>query len=414
MKNFFKLSILSIFIFILSVPNYITKASDSNIIVEDFLNGYFQEYDESLANLQINSSISDYYDESNILDYLTLDTIVEHRKIQISDLRYSNYSTCLTFKEIRYENDLIIIDVIKNTDIYFNCLRGEESNIIENHLITIKNVDNTYKIISDVYNDDIRNYLLEEYLQVDSEEVYQIDQETLSINQKQLLNESTSIVNKQRSNMQKVKSDAEKFLNFSVDIKTSTEEEYNKSNDISRAGFSFYSYNREAAKSYAYQYVLTPNTSYANFETLGGNCTNFTSQCLKAGGITSDQTGNYTWYYNSSSDRAPAWAKADLFRTYYLNNVGSSSVKGLRAFSSDFDSMRLGDLVQLVSSDYASHTMFISSAIYDNWGASDPWVYKYDVGICQNSTSASSRLKNVPLSTKPSNREYIHIEGSYY
>lgn len=76
--------------------------------------------------------------------------------------------------------------------------------------------------------------------------------------------------------------------------------------------------------------------------------------------------------------------------------------------------MRLGDLVQLVSSGTATHSMFISSPIYDNWGSDDSWKYKYDVGICQNSTGISGRQKNVPLSTKPTNREYVHIEGSYY
>jgi len=76
--------------------------------------------------------------------------------------------------------------------------------------------------------------------------------------------------------------------------------------------------------------------------------------------------------------------------------------------------MRLGDLVQLVSSGTASHSMFISSPIYDNWGSDDPWKNKYDVGICQNSTSVAGRQKNVPLSTKPTNREYVQIKGSYY
>lgn len=39
--------------------------------------------------------------------------------------------------------------------------------------------------------------------------------------------------------------------------------------------------------------------------------------------------------------------KYKFFRTYYKNNVSSSSIKGLKAVTSDFASMRLGDLVQL-------------------------------------------------------------------
>ena len=181
-----------------------------------------------------------------------------------------------------------------------------------------------------------------------------------------------------------------------------------------RTSFRYSAYNREAARNYALQYVLSPSASYVNFETMGGNCTNFTSQCLKAGGIVQDRTGNYTWYYVSSSDRAPAWTSADYFRNYYRNNVGSSSITGLRAYVSNFNDMRLGDLVQNVSGGTASHTMIITGCSYDNWAASNPWAYKYDVLICQNSVSSGGRLKNVPLSSRPSTtREFVKIDGSY-
>lgn len=100
--------------------------------------------------------------------------------------------------------------------------------------------------------------------------------------------------------------------------------------------FGYHAYDRDAAKAYAYQYVLSLNPNYANFEEFGGNCTNFTSQCLRAGGIAFDQTGNYQWYYYNVSNRAPAWTSANHFRSYYKNNVGSSSITGLRAFTSDF------------------------------------------------------------------------------
>lgn len=63
-----------------------------------------------------------------------------------------------------------------------------------------------------------------------------------------------------------------------------------------------------------------------------------------------------------------------------------------------FAATRLADLVQNVTDEgTAKHTMFISSAIYDNWAIDDPWAYKYDVGICQNSTSSNGRLKNVTV-----------------
>lgn len=57
-------------------------------------------------------------------------------------------------------------------------------------------------------------------------------------------------------------------------------------------------YNANAAVNYAYRYWSTYNSSYRNYNSVGGDCANFVSQCLKAGGIQTDntwKTGSIAW-----------------------------------------------------------------------------------------------------------------------
>jgi hypothetical protein len=54
-------------------------------------------------------------------------------------------------------------------------------------------------------------------------------------------------------------------------------------------------YNREAAYQYGMQYAYNYNT--AQYNTISnGDCANFVSQCLHAGGLQFKTIGGYTWY----------------------------------------------------------------------------------------------------------------------
>ena len=68
------------------------------------------------------------------------------------------------------------------------------------------------------------------------------------------------------------------------------------------------SYNREYAVAYARRWALMRNPLFIDFTGIGGNCTNFVSQCLLAGSSVMDFTPTFGWYYRSPEDRAPAWS----------------------------------------------------------------------------------------------------------
>ncbi|MGE5398548.1 MAG: amidase domain-containing protein [Chitinophagales bacterium] len=102
-------------------------------------------------------------------------------------------------------------------------------------------------------------------------------------------------------------------------------------------------YDRNAAVQYAHRWAYARNPRYYDFENIGGDCTNFASQCLYAGSGVMNFTKEFGWYYVSVNDRAPAWTGVnELYR--FLTTNGT---KGPFARVTEMTSIVPGDLVQL-------------------------------------------------------------------
>ena len=380
----------------------ISDCKDNNI--KNALEKYYTQKYLILSNLNSDDSIKNYTeDQCNETEILSI--MVAHCRYQIADLRFNDnpINLKLRINGIQSKGDDIIVDLTEHVSYTYNC---EKNGIKTEEIIEHKTMfDKNYKIKKDTYDYDFKNeyeeIIKEGYSSKEAKsKILSISKESADKTKKEQLlerfNSAYSIDNTHDNNI--VFEDPLPLL-------------------VTSASFTKHTYNRLAATNYALTYALSPNTHYMNIESNGGNCTNFTSQCLRAGGIKDDRTGNYKWYYASSNDRAPAWSSANEFRKYYKNNVGSTSIKGLNAKKCTFKASRKSDLVQWVTNNKAKHTMFIDDYACDNWGLSDPWNNKWDVYICQNSTSASSRQKHKLLSSKPipSNElEYIHINSCYY
>ena len=72
-------------------------------------------------------------------------------------------------------------------------------------------------------------------------------------------------------------------------------------------------YDRARALAYAQKWAFSRNPQYYNFDWLGGDCTNFASQCLFAGTGVMNDTLELGWYYRSLNDRAAAWTGVEYF-----------------------------------------------------------------------------------------------------
>ena len=81
-------------------------------------------------------------------------------------------------------------------------------------------------------------------------------------------------------------------------------------------------YQRDQALEYARIWAFKRNPAYLDFENLGGDCTNYASQCIYAGSNVMNPTPIYGWYYYSSSNRAPAWTGVRFLYQFLTTNPG--------------------------------------------------------------------------------------------
>lgn len=103
------------------------------------------------------------------------------------------------------------------------------------------------------------------------------------------------------------------------------------------------SYQRELAVEYAKKYALSRNPAYLDFSALGGDCTNFISQCVYAGCGVMNETPTFGWYYRDPTNRAPAWTSVEAFYRFLTKNTGAGP-QGILAARQDLEA---GDVIEL-------------------------------------------------------------------
>ena len=103
-------------------------------------------------------------------------------------------------------------------------------------------------------------------------------------------------------------------------------------------------YDRAAAVRYAHQWAYGRNPAFYDYEKLGGDCTNFASQCVYAGSGVMNYTPTFGWYYINANLKAPAWTGVDYFYNFMTrerNSVGPVAV------SATIEELEPGDVIQL-------------------------------------------------------------------
>ncbi|MBR4240870.1 MAG: amidase domain-containing protein [Eubacterium sp.] len=117
----------------------------------------------------------------------------------------------------------------------------------------------------------------------------------------------------------------------------------------------FIEYNREKAVAYAKKWVFERNPEYFDFEGLGGDCTNFASQCLYAGCGVMNFQKDFGWYYISLNNRAPAWTSAKYFYRFLIGNSGEGPIASAR----ELHQLKTGDFISLKNESEIYHTLII-------------------------------------------------------
>ena len=103
------------------------------------------------------------------------------------------------------------------------------------------------------------------------------------------------------------------------------------------------SYNRQAAVEYAKKWAYGRNPQFYDFSNLGGDCTNFASQCIYAGAGIMNFTPVFGWFYKSANDRTASWTGVE----YLYNFLTTNDSVGPFAEEVDIDKLEIGDIVQL-------------------------------------------------------------------
>jgi hypothetical protein len=103
-------------------------------------------------------------------------------------------------------------------------------------------------------------------------------------------------------------------------------------------------YDRHAAVQYAHRWAYGRNPAFYDYEHLGGDCTNFASQCIFAGCGIMNFTPTFGWYYIDANQKAPAWTGVPYLYNFLTRNTFSM---GPVAIDSPLENILPGDIVQL-------------------------------------------------------------------
>ncbi len=116
-------------------------------------------------------------------------------------------------------------------------------------------------------------------------------------------------------------------------------------------------YNRAAAVAYARKWAMSRNPNYYDYEKLGGDCTNFVSQCLYAGGGVMNYKPTFGWYYTSANNHSPSWTGVPYLYNFLTRKTGIGPI-GMKV---DMDKIQPGDVSQFWDGKAWYHSQIITS-----------------------------------------------------
>ena len=160
-------------------------------------------------------------------------------------------------------------------------------------------------------------------------------------------------------------------------------------------------YDRAAAEQYMRQYDHQRNDRWYAYDDVGGNCMNFGSQVLLAGGIPMDTDGGYEtgWYWFGQHSTTLPWVNVGWFLEY----AAAEREHGLAAVvNAPYFSGETGDIITMGVDEPANHTTVILDVIRDENGL------PIDYLLCSNTAD----LRNFPASAYYyTNRQLTKIIG---
>ncbi|MCG2730906.1 MAG: amidase domain-containing protein, partial [Acetobacterium sp.] len=309
---------------------------------------YFEAYFQANANLEttdITALFEDPSSENAWINQSAMDYLIRMRLNQSNDLKMTDYQCGLTITRINEEAGMVEVALLEDHTVNFAFIPGVDSSSSGiAHTFYLDKTADGY-VIAEHYKEEDSFLMLEEAV-ADSYEEPEVVAEDL-------LDNSLSVV-------EELSSEKESFNSGEVE---SWEPEVDNE------------YDAVAAIDYAMRWVdpvevVRNDNKFGVYDTYGGNCNNYISQCLNAGGIPMDYFGDvntqWKWYGEEvdldeyETGRSPAWAGVEEFYTYTNENDGY----GLEAIVDDnVYSGSVGDILQYGQDDEWLHSVIITDVV---------------------------------------------------
>jgi hypothetical protein len=116
-------------------------------------------------------------------------------------------------------------------------------------------------------------------------------------------------------------------------------------------------YNRLSAVEYARLWAYRRNPEYSDFDGMGGDCTNFISQCIFAGSNIMNYTPVTGWYYKNLFQRTASWSGVENLYYFLTTNTGA----GPYGIICNRDTALIGDVIQLYRGNTFTHSLLITA-----------------------------------------------------
>jgi len=321
--------------------------------VKQLLIEYYDTYYESSANLEkrdLAHFFSEKYYENAAINQTALDLLVEGRLMLPQNMRMTDVSYGLKVISAKKVSDkkytLTIRDSCKMHFAFMSDIESQILNVKSTFIVikvndewklkSAKRVQSFYSTVEGAYN----KYKLEEPTQEE------INQALSEIREKKLIEYAAK---NEQNELLLSEANSKDLEEVTCDHK----------------------YKRKKAVAFAQSHVTTrTKPDYSNY---GGNCQNYASWMLRAGGIPMDWKGKYQWkhygaynnYNNTKKGRTASFIVVSSFYKYAKYNRGY----GLRA-SVDVNPYygEGGDVLQIGKGDYFSHTTVVVGSEKDEEG----------------------------------------------
>ena len=311
--------------------------------VKKLITGYMDDYYRSIYTLE-KADTSKYFDNelASAISDSSIRLLVETRKLHDFDLRMSGAHYDLEVTDCYQEGDLYHVHVLENDHFYFRFLGGIESVVydIENDF-TIRKTEEGY-LITDL--DKEQGYYLCFH---DGCETVQEVEDTYRYTYSQLKD-----MNSYNEDVLKAKAESMPYIPSKTYMKE---------------------YDRNAAVSYLEKYCHERNSEWFNYSDVGGNCQNYASQAMYAGGIPMDFYGDEQWKcfkdpdsYDPEVDesetaagRSRSWVNVGYFYDYARYNSGSGLVAETGV---NIHYAQPGDII-IVGNGTLAHTVMVSKVV---------------------------------------------------